>query len=124
MIPPIIRQRLGQLRRRERVVRLAWGLARVFAAVIAVILFACLVDWMWDRVEDTPAALRTAMLVVTAVVAALAVILWILVPIARRLPDDLLALWVEERAPKLRHRLISAVQLNRPDADLAGMSTE
>src|SRR5262249_14715063 len=26
--------------------------------------------------------------------------------------------------PKLRHRLISAVQLNRPDADLAGMSTE
>ena len=49
---------------------------------------------------------------------------FIILPQIRRLPDDLLALWVEAKCPKFDHRLISAVQLNRPRAKLAGMSQE
>src|SRR5207247_785251 len=45
-------------------------------------------------------------------------------PLFRRLPDSWLALWVEEKAPSLDHRLISAVQLNRRGGKTHGMSGE
>src|SRR5947199_4548139 len=38
--------------------------------------------------------------------------------------DSFLALWVEEKVGNLGHRLISALQLNRPGARTEGMSPE
>ena len=54
----------------------------------------------------------------------LAGLCFLFIPQIRRLPDDLLALWVEAKCPRFDHRLISAVQLNRPKAKLDGMSPE
>lgn len=124
MIPRMILDRLAGLRRREKSLRLAWGAARWGALVVAAVLFGCLVDWAWDRSDDTPRVVRVGLLALSIGAAAYGLIAWVLAPLFRRLSDDVLALWVEEKTPTLQHRLISAVQLNRPGADKRGMSEE
>jgi hypothetical protein len=92
--------------------------------VAVFLVVACLVDWLCDRWDDTPWAVRI-WLFLAQVILGLAAVGWLLVrPLARRLSDDHLALWVEDRNPRLGHRLISAIQLNREGADVRGMSPE
>ena len=124
MIPRTLGVKLAQLRRRERLLALAWGTARWLAVVLTALLAACFVDWLVDRERDTPWAVRRLLLAAQVMLAA-AVGYWFLVrPQLHRLRDDTLALWVEDRHPALRHRLISAVQLTRPTARREGMSME
>src|SRR5262249_13328277 len=54
----------------------------------------------------------------------LAALLFFVPVFLRWLNDSRLALWVEDRVPEFDHRLITAVQLNQPDADTEGMSPE
>src|SRR5262249_20154036 len=53
MIPRTIRVNLNRLRRRERLLALAWGAACWLAIVLISLLAACLVDWLIDREIDT-----------------------------------------------------------------------
>src|SRR4051812_25109657 len=114
MIPPTIHHQLARLRRRERVLDLAWGGARWLALTIVLLLLAGLVDWAIDREQDTPEAVRRFLSYFQVVVAAVAGLLFVLWPLRHRLADSVLALRVEEAQPRFRHRLISAVQLNQP----------
>lgn len=124
MIPREILRRLGQLRRRERLLRLVWGLARCVGLIAGVILLACAADWLWDRSEETPQTVRMILLIASSATALVGLVVWIIGPQAQRLTDDGLALAVEEKHPRFQNRLISAVQLNRPGADKQGMSEE
>lgn len=124
MVPPTIRNNIGRLRRRERLLRFAWGAARWLALVVTLLLLAGLTDWLLDHQEETPWAVRVALFAAQVVAAAGAAFVFVLRPLFRRLPDDDLALAVEDRHPDLEHRLISALQFNRPGADTAGMSPE
>jgi hypothetical protein len=103
--------------------RFTWAAARVAAICLGLLLLACFLDWFIDRWEDTPYPLRVALLV-TQIVVALGGLIFLGVALANRLTQDALALWIEDRIPGLGHRLITAVQLNRPDADTRGMSPE
>src|SRR4051794_36490859 len=114
MIPHGIIRRLRQLRRRERFVRLVWGVARLAAVAALVLLGACLVDWLVDRFQDTPHSVRVLLLVLTSLTALAGSLCWVFIPVLKRMPIDDLALRVEEKHPTFRDRLISAVQLNRP----------
>ncbi|MFO0809630.1 MAG: hypothetical protein U0746_13480 [Gemmataceae bacterium] len=122
MTPPTIARRLAALRRRERFIRLAWGLARLVAVAAVALVVACAVDWWIDLRRETPYALRVGMLVGQIRLAAGLAAVWLLPPLFGRRDDAATALFVEERLPELSHRLISAVQLNRPNADTKGMS--
>jgi hypothetical protein len=125
MVPRSILKQIGKLRRREVVLRFAWGGARWLAIVGALLALACLIDWIVDRDQDTPWALRIGLLLIQIAVA-MAAAGWFLVrPLLRsRLDDTHLALLVEDRHPQFEHRLISAVQLNQPGAFTEGMSPE
>lgn len=124
MIPRSIKRNLASLRRRERLILLAWGAAR-WLAVVLVLLVACgLLDWLIDRERETPMLVRQVLLGLQIVVAVAAAAFFVLWPQMRRLRDDELALYVEDKVPAFRHRLISAVQFNRPGTDLGGMSLE
>jgi hypothetical protein len=123
-IPPILLQKLGQLRRRERFLRFAWGAARLLAVLLFALLLACLIDWTVDLWEDTPFALRVIMIAVQGTLAAIGALLLIILPICRRIRNERMALYVEYHQPQLQHRLISALQLNREDAPTEGMSPE
>src|SRR5919109_4636545 len=122
MVPRAIRQQLTRLRRRELLLRFAWGMARLVTVMFVMLILACLVDYLIDRVQDTPYSVRALLYLTQMGVASLAIFFWVLWPLIRRPSDSELALWVEEKMPGFRHRLISAVQLNQPSAKTEGMS--
>jgi hypothetical protein len=124
MIPRSIKHNLSRLRRRERLVRFAWGAARWLAVVLALLLVCVLTDYLVDRDRDTPWALRYFFAGVQVAAAAIGAFFFLLWPQLRRLRDPELALWVESRTSRLEHRLITAVELNQPGAQIAGMSEE
>jgi hypothetical protein len=124
MVPPTILSNLSSLRMRERLLTFTWGSACWLAVALVLLMICCAVDWLIDRWQDTPMLVRYCLLGVQAVTASVAGILFLIVPQIRRLPDALLALWVEDKHREFDHRLISAVQLNQPNAKLGGMSTE
>ncbi len=123
MVPPSIRSNLSALRRRERLLTFVWGLACWLSIALLLLLFCGLVDWLIDRELDTPRWVRETLFSVQIAVTAIAGFWFIVWPQIRRLPDETLALWVEERMT-FDHRLISAVQFNQPHARLDGMSKE
>ena len=122
-MPVRILQLLQRLYWREMAQRLTWAGARVVAISLGLLLLCCLIDWWVDRWEDTPYALRVTLLVVQALTL-LGGLVFLGGTLANRLTPDALALWIEERVPALGHRLITALQLNRPGADIRGMSPE
>jgi hypothetical protein len=124
MVPRIIGKQLHRLREREQLLRFTCGAARWLALVVTLLLLAGLTDWLLDRAEESPWAIRVALLVFQVFAATAALIAFVLVPPFRRLSNSTLALWVEDKNPPLQHRLISAVQLNRRGADTEGMSPE
>ncbi len=116
---------LRQLRRwrfRERLVRLALGAGVLVGVALVVLGAACFADWVYDRYADVPFALRllaTGGQVALAAGLAYFVVLrpWVTAP-----PVDDLALKAEKAIPEFDHRLVTALQLNRPGAKTAGMS--
>jgi hypothetical protein len=124
MIPRTIQHNLSRLRNRERLIRLGWGTARLLAIVLALLLVCAFADYLIDRDQDTPWAIRYAMFAVQALVVAVGAVWFLFWPQLKRLRDPELALWVEARTSRLEHRLITAVELNQPGAQIEGMSTE
>ncbi len=121
MVPRSIQRQLKRLRRRERLLRLTWAAARAVAVCAVVLAAACLIDFTVDLYRDTPTWLRWGLLVGQMALWTLGGA-FVLVQLARKLGDNELSLWIEDKVPQLGHRLISAVQLNRPGADTKGMS--
>lgn len=140
---------LGQLRQwqfRERLVRLAWGGARTLAVVLVVLGCACALDWLIDRysgsrtwrdilrsswvlsgvnplgVGETPYWFRVLMALGQLGLAGGLVYYLILRPWFDTPPIDDLATQAEKAFPAFDHRLVTAIQLNRPTADTRGMS--
>jgi hypothetical protein len=123
MVPLTIRRQLRRAQNRENRLRFAWAAARWLVVLVLALVGACLLDFFIDRWRDTPQELRVLLLVGQLLLWSIA--LTVVGPLLfRRLSDSQLALWVEERLPRFRHRLVSAVQLNQPQADTRGMSPE
>ena len=72
MVPRAIQQQLARLRRRELLLRFSWGMARLVTLLFIVLVLACLVDYLIDRVHDTPYTVRALMYLAQMGVAALA----------------------------------------------------
>ena len=122
MVPNTILNQLNRLRWRERLLRLVYGLTLGFTIAVGVLAVFCLADWLIDRFQDTPLATRQAMLGVQIALWLLLAAVLLLWALMKSLSDDALALYVEDKAPEFGHRLISALQLNRPNANTLGMS--
>lgn len=109
-------------RLREQLVRLAWGGSRWFAVVAVVLGFACLADWLYDRSAEVPFVLRVFATGSQALLAAGLGYLFLYRPWSSTPPIDELAFQAEKSIPEFDHRLVTALQLNRPSAKTAGMS--
>jgi hypothetical protein len=117
----LVRQLRGW-QRRERAYRFAWGLARWLAVVGGGLTAACLLDWTIDRFRDTPTWLRIILTFGQLALYAAAGV-WFLFRL--RVPSlDVLAGKAEDAHPEFGHRLVTALQLNRPTAKTFGMSPQ
>jgi hypothetical protein len=123
MLPPTLHRRLAWLQSRERSIKLIWSATRWLWLLVLLLAGACAIDWTMDLYRDTPLLLRAGMLLGQMLVWCMAA-MFVGVCLSARRSDDDAALWVEARVPRLGHRLISSVQLNRPEALTAGMSPE
>src|SRR5581483_11623458 len=117
----LVRQ-LRRWRFRERLVRLGWGASRWVAAVASILAVACLADWLYDRFYDVPFWLRLLATLGQVAIAAGLAVLFLVRPWTRTPPLDDLAVRAERAIPEFDHRLVTALQLNRPGAKTAGMS--
>jgi hypothetical protein len=124
MLPSLIQRKLWGLRLWEACLRLLWGAARCLVVFLALLALACALDWLIDHLLETPWLLRVALLGGQLLVAAVLVLWLVVLPLFVRLSNSHLALLVEDREPKLHHRLISVVQFHQPGAQLEGMSRE
>jgi hypothetical protein len=124
MIPRSIRSNLASLRRRERLIALVWGVARFLTVVLSLLVLCALTDYLIDRDRDTPWTIRYLLFGMQAAAVVFGAVYFIVWPQLRRLRDPELALWVESRTSRLEHRLITAVELNQPGAQIEGMSEE
>jgi hypothetical protein len=116
--------RLTELAKEERKLRLLWGLSRWLTVMVAALAICCFTDWLIDLWYDTPSALRIFIRIALIGLATSFFYWWVIRPIQSGLDVETLALWVEERYPQFGHRLISAVQFADPDAKRGGMSAE
>ncbi|MDZ7630825.1 MAG: hypothetical protein U5K74_05560 [Gemmatimonadaceae bacterium] len=103
---------LAGARRRWRLRHLAVGAAITVVAVVVVLLSA---SFALEAARFSSDAITVARIVL-ALVTAVTVGRWIAWPLVRRLPDDRLALYLEERVPQLGGAVLTAVTL-RPQAD-------
>src|SRR5688500_13352208 len=114
-------RQLRSWQRREWLVRAAGGFARWTALVAVVLSLACTLDWLIDRSRDTPVPLRVVLTVAQAGLYAAAA--WYF-PGRLRVPGIVRLAGRAERAiPEFDHRLVTALQLNRPRARTEGMSS-
>jgi hypothetical protein len=123
-VPAVILRQLARLRASERTLRTAWGAARTFAVIVAALVVACFIDWWIDRQTDTPFLLRLLLTAGQLALAGYAAWVFIVRPCTQGLDDDRLASWAEEHFTGFRHKLVTALQLNRPAARTQGMSSE
>jgi hypothetical protein len=123
-IPSESIRQLGQLRGRERLFRLIWGITRVLTVFVVLLLLACIVDWWVDQTRETPRSLRTTLTITQILISVGLVFSWILRPLKTHLSDEELADRAEKAIPSYRHRLVTAIQLSRSTAKIEGMSKE
>jgi hypothetical protein len=100
-------------RRRWRTKMLLRGLAIVLGAGFSA--FALSV-WAMDTFRYSDAAVQGARVLVWVALAAL-VVRFLIVPLARRVTDRQVALYVEEQEPTLQAELLSAIELGRQAGD-------
>jgi len=112
-----LRRGLGALRRRVRAIRLVSGSGRV--AVFVVLALAAF--FFADYLLRLPLWVRAVTLVLFLLGTALVVVRRLLLPLARRLEDDVLAGRIEHAFPELEDRLLSSLAFARaekaPDPD-------
>ena len=106
-----IRQKLSALRRRVRTALTVDGFGWVLGGL------ACCValSFLLDRLFKLEVAARAVLLVSGCGLLGFLINRFLLRPLAKRTPDDALAIAVEARYPELGDRMISALQLSRTE---------
>ena len=101
---------------------LIWGIGRWVAIAGVALALACSVDWLIDRTQDTPFAVRVLL---TAAQILLALLTLYLLVFRFKVPSiDALAARAEGHFRQFDHRLVTALQLNRQGEKLQGMSPQ
>ena len=124
IVPKIALANLASLRGRERLCHAAWGLVRWLTLLVGLLALSTFIDWRIDKFRETPFWLRTGLSLIQLVILAFAGWHWLLKPWVIGPSLIKLARRAEESYPEFGHRLVTAIQLNKPDADTRGMSPQ
>src|SRR5438067_8455737 len=123
-IPRIGLSKLSALRGKERLFHVAWGLARWLTVAIAVVGICTFIDWRVDKAREVPMWLRVLLTIIEIAVLGITGWFWLVNPWTRGPSIIRLARRVETGIPEFGHRLVTSIQLSRPDGNSFGMSPE
>jgi hypothetical protein len=123
-IPRIGLSKLSALRGKERLFHVAWGLARWLTVAIAVVGVCTFVDWRVDKAREVPMWLRVILTAIEVLALGITGWFWLLKPWAKGPSIIRLARRVEDGIPEFGHRLVTSIQLSRPEGNSFGMSPE
>lgn len=123
-IPRVGLSKLSALRAKERLFHVAWGLARWLTVAIAVVGVCTFIDWRVDKAREVPMFLRVVLTIIEAVVLGITGWFWLLKPWTKGPSIVRLARRVEVGIPEFGHRLVTSIQLSRPEGNSFGMSPE
>src|SRR3954453_23521459 len=113
---PLLAAKLAAARRKHISLSVGAGVSMAVGATLAIFAATMLLDW-W---LELPLWVRCVFLALNVAAVAYALVWHVIVPVVWSPDDDEVALWVEGWSPALGNRLITAVQLSRPDALPAG----
>lgn len=104
---------IRQVRRRWRLKIFLRGAAITVGVAFAAFLLSA---WGMDRLAFSPGAVVAFRVGVYALLLFL-IVRFLVLPLARRVSDERVALYLEEHEPSLQAALLSAIEVGRPDAD-------
>ncbi len=122
--PKIALKQIAILRGREHFLRLFWGISRIAALSITLLLAACLIDWQIDHYRDTPFIIRLFLSGIQLCSLVVVLWFWLFRGWNKELSDSELGRYVESKLPELGHRLVTAIELTHQNAQTNGMSDE
>jgi hypothetical protein len=114
----ILHAKLATVRRKHAGVAIATGVTAAIGVAVLILVATMLLDW-W---LNLPEGWRVAFLAVNVAAVVFILLSRAAAPILYGPDDDEIALMVEDAEPAFRTRLISSVQLSRPNAVPAGAS--
>lgn len=112
----LLQSKLATVRRKRSLVHVLTGIATIVALVVLVTMATAMLDW-WLNLSYATRAIILALELAAVVTIALKLAIW---PVIFGPDEETLALSVESHWPQFRSRLISAIQLVRPNAIAAG----
>lgn len=112
----LLQSKLAIVRRKANAVHIGTGAAAAVAVVVGATIVTCLVDY-WLNLSYVTRAVLLAIQLAAAAALLLKLAIW---PVVFGPDEESLALAVERRWPVFSSRLISSIQLVRPDALPAG----
>ena len=113
-----LRHRLAKVRRRWKAAAALHGLLLVAAEALLLFLVLLLADAVYSFAPHV----RIGLLAAAVFLLAVCLVRRVVRPILRRIPDEQIALYVEERSPQAEGSVISALECEREAAAAAGAS--
>lgn len=123
-VPRIGLSKLSALRGKERLFHVAWGLSKWLTVALATIAVCTFIDWRVDKAREVPMWLRVFLTIIEAAALSVTGWFWLVKPWTKGPSIIRLARRVEGGIPEFGHRLVTSIQLSRPNARTRGMSPE
>lgn len=111
-----IRTRIKNIWVINKLIDILHGLSKCLLFVLPLLFVACFADWVWDIEEETPFIVRLTMTSSWLSLFIVSITYHVFAPAAKNFSEDDAALKIERTFPEFDHRLITVLQLSRPDA--------
>ena len=111
-----IRNQIKKIWLLNKSIDIIYGISKSLLFVLPLLAIACLADWVWDIEEDTPMPFRLLMTASWLSLLMVSFASYVVLPAIKRFKEDETALKIEQTFPEFDHRLITVLQLSRPEA--------
>ena len=111
-----IRNQIKKIWLLNKSIDIIYGISKSLLFALPLLAIACLADWVWDIEEETPLPFRLLMTASWLSLLMVSLASYVVLPTIKRFKEDETALKIEQTFPEFDHRLITVLQLSRPEA--------
>lgn len=111
-----IRTQIKKIWLLNKSIDIIYGISKALLFVLPLLAIACLADWVWDIEEETPLPIRLIMTASWLSLLIVSLVSYVVLPGIKSFNENDTALKIEQTFPEFDHRLITVLQLSRPEA--------